>query len=195
MWIVLKLVVTSLAFIIRLYSKKIKKRLLKNSELVEDQTVFIDLLRDKHSVVSTSFLFEYNSNVLFKLTSESEFDAYFKKIGLSSEIQTGDHEFDKAIYIASDHLAWRDQLTQNSNVRTQILELFKLGCESIQYDGSLLSLKFPLDKSKDLEIKKSSALFFKQLSSLKLSAQHTFKDPFALKVLFIECLIDRKSVV
>lgn len=63
----------------------------------------------------------------FALTVESGWDKWFKAVGLSEEFQTGDEEFDRRIYIASDHPAVCGALRDSAEIRKAVRALLGVG--------------------------------------------------------------------
>lgn len=189
MWIIFKLIVMVVAFLIRWFFKNFGKVYRGQEETINQKTLFVRKISNKHQVVDTVFRFEFSSQSLFKLSLESEIDQFFKKVGIANEVQTGDTDFDQKIYVASDSSLFRDQIKQDTKLRQLVLGLFKLECESIEGNGQYVSFKFPGDRSNDQNLKQELSVFFALFSELNLSSNHLLKDPFSVKVLFAEALI------
>ncbi len=62
----------------------------------------------------------------FSLKPEKWRDWFSKRIGFSVEYQTGDSEFDKAIYILSNDARIHSMLSQNIELRADILRVFRI---------------------------------------------------------------------
>jgi hypothetical protein len=65
------------------------------------------------------------SNAAFMVTKEKTSDRLLKNFGISSEFQTGDHNFYHKYYIACDNNQINRTLAQNPNARSAIQELFE----------------------------------------------------------------------
>ncbi|HUR57497.1 MAG TPA: hypothetical protein VM029_07295, partial [Opitutaceae bacterium] len=63
--------------------------------------------------------------LVFAMTRESAWDRVFKFLGVSTELQTGDEEFDRKIYVAGDHPALHRLLSEDPALRQRVLALFR----------------------------------------------------------------------
>lgn len=59
----------------------------------------------------------------FQLKVQGQLDAFFHRIGISDEVQTGDSRFDRTFYVASDHPDLRQQLKSSAALREALLKL------------------------------------------------------------------------
>lgn len=189
MWFLFKIVVVAVAFLIRWFYKSFGKHLIGFPETINQKTLYVRKVSNKHNIVLTVFRFEYKSLSLFKLSGESEIDLYFKKLGFANEVQTGDIDFDQKIYVASDSSLFRNQLIAEPQLRKMVLNLFNLGCESIEGNGQFISFSFSNDKSKDQNLKEQADLFFSELSMINKSSKAKLNDTFSYKVLLAESII------
>jgi len=190
MWIVFKLSVALLAFVIR-YSRvsfRRPKGTLEGSPyfLVEERTRSGNVNRTELGV-------PFSFPALFSFHFEDGKDGFFKKLGLSHEFQTGDHEFDRKIYIASDNSGLNQILAEVDELRTLIVEV--LGGEhfgrlaQLRFDGSKLWIRFPGQIS-DVEGTVRNLI---RLKTLLLSGRDSvipfWKDRFFVKYLLVESTI------
>ena len=81
---------------------------------------------------------ELKTPIVFALTGESLWDRIFKFLGVAAELQTGDPEFDRKIYVAGDHPALHRVLRDDARVRSRIVALFARGARRIFCDGRRL---------------------------------------------------------
>lgn len=63
----------------------------------------------------------------FTIKYETWYDKLFKKIGVSNEVQTGDDEFDRLVYVISDNREVNKALTLNSEIRQAVKNIFYFG--------------------------------------------------------------------
>ncbi len=63
----------------------------------------------------------------FTLKPESWYDRLFKRIGITSEYQVGESEFDEMIYILADNPVLCEELSYNDALRQAALAIFKSG--------------------------------------------------------------------
>jgi len=64
------------------------------------------------------------SDLTFKLKVENWYDKICKLIGVSQEIQSGNQEFDRAIYVVADDVRLERLLHSQFEISRQIYELF-----------------------------------------------------------------------
>lgn len=88
----------------------------------------------------------------FEITEESSMDRFFKKIGISSEIQTGDPEFDGNFYILADSFEFAYPIFSLPQKRQAVREIFALGFDSVKHDGKTIEAKWsPFQLDEDLD--------------------------------------------
>jgi len=92
--------------------------------------------------------------LVFALTREGWWDRVFTFLGISQELQTGDKNFDRKIYVAGDHPALHALLAGDPALRERILRLFEQGAVRIFSDGRHLwveseELAYPSEQSLD----------------------------------------------
>jgi len=82
----------------------------------------------------------------FKLTYESDFDRFFKRMGICLELNTNDPEFDNTFFINTNKISFsRDFLSKGEN-RDVIKELFAMGFNQLMLDEKGMTLtwqKYP----------------------------------------------------
>jgi hypothetical protein len=74
----------------------------------------------------------------FKVTKESGFDRFFKKYGITKEVQTLDKAFDDAYFIQSDTIDFVRQFFQPPEKRQAIPAVFDLGHTVVEHDGKAM---------------------------------------------------------
>lgn len=94
-------------------------------------------------VLDTGFVFDFHE--------ESETDRFFKWLGVSDELQTGDAAFDRKIYVACDHLGLHDLLRDEPRARAAILAVFTAGFTRIRSDGKVLWMRKASDNEPTAE--------------------------------------------
>ena len=198
MWILIKIIFLFIAFFLRIFAKfwPLMAGRVIESKIISGTNVKIIIhghrssTEDGHrsSTEGTTLLLDFPCRSIFRLSQETNIDRYFKKIGFSVEIQTGDKNFDKHIYIESDSTAFSDEIKRDENSRKLIMGLFNQGCKYIRCDGKSLSIYFDSDRSKDSPVHKAVDLLL-QLRDLDQKWIGFFRDPFAIKALLIEAVI------
>jgi len=123
----------------------------------------------------------------FRLQPEEPSDRWFKRMGLAHEFQTGDAQFDDAVYIACDHPALHRVLRQKEKARERVETVFAAGFRRIWSDGRILWIERYSDTApapKDLE----------QLNNLRValadlkSGLAWSPDPFTFRVVAVEAI-------
>jgi hypothetical protein len=91
----------------------------------------------------------------FKFKKETKFDRFFKRLGVCIEIQTNDPEFDDRFYITSETIPFTRSAVERRDVRRSILEMFKLGFNSLYLKNRILNLTwhgFPRRKEMQIAV-------------------------------------------
>lgn len=81
-------------------------------------------IRNKN-ITNTKIIIPVDSKIFFKIQKENALTRFFKKWGLTSELQTSDLHFDQQYYIASDNIGFLKQLKNHSQFFNLIKELLK----------------------------------------------------------------------
>ncbi|MBU4306047.1 MAG: hypothetical protein KJ893_10590 [Candidatus Omnitrophica bacterium] len=76
----------------------------------------------------------------FAVVLESEFDKTAKKLGFSSELQTGDKDFDANYYILSDTVDFARIYFQSTEKRELIKKIYDIGFNNIKHDGKTVEI-------------------------------------------------------
>src|SRR5262245_50655677 len=78
-----------------------------------------------------------------QFTEENWFDRLCKRMGIAQEVQTGDCEFDDAIYVRCPSDGFARQYLENAGRRRAILALRKAGFAWVQLTGSAVEAHWP----------------------------------------------------
>lgn len=190
MWIIFKAIAALFTILFRLSHRKFRHPAASQlSQTINGITCHIELLKHNKQIKGTVLVVELECSAIFKLSHETSWDRYFKAIGLSKEIQTGDDAFDDLIYIACDSGAFSHELRHDETTRKKILHLMRNGATAILGDGKLLVIEFPGDVSGHSDKIKAAIELARSLSDLDRNFQSSNKDHFVLKAIAAECLI------
>lgn len=140
MWIVLRLLVFAVAIVLRLRRQLFPPAVWGERDgklLYAGESLSGDNARGQRIGV------EFRVPVVFRLQRESASDRFFKSIGYAREFQTKDQRFDDAIYIASDHPAVFDHLSERADTRQVVLDAIESGYHRISTDGRFLWVETP----------------------------------------------------
>ena len=77
----------------------------------------------------------------FTLEPEGWFHRISKRFGFCTELQTGDQDFDRRVFIRSDGSVFLQKLSSDSELHSLVLNVFKFGAASIYSTPSLLTIK------------------------------------------------------
>lgn len=188
MWIIFKLIISVGAFFFRLGGKFFARIGLSRGE-VNGCSYFIKIKKTKHSIINTSIGIDFKCNAIFKITKEGHWDRLFKKLLIVEEVQTGDVEFDKKFYIASDAPAFKMAIKHDPKIREVIHELFGNSCQHIFCDGYTLWCTFPGDERDNFDLLQKCVAIKERFVEVKRICSSIRNDPFAIKVLIIEAII------
>lgn len=136
MWILFRLALVAAAFAARL-SGRFRGRT-GVPTVVGDETV---LLAQRETLNKTTNYYvgvEFEAPVWFRLHRETNRDRWFKRMGLATEIETGDDDFDKFVYAVCDHPMFAALLRRSAEARGLISELLLAGITLIEYSGSVV---------------------------------------------------------
>lgn len=71
----------------------------------------------------------------FKIGRESRFDSFFKRLGITVEIQTGDNEFDREFFVQTNSVPFTRSYLMSPDKREAVKQLFALGYTQVNCDG------------------------------------------------------------
>lgn len=193
MWIVFKVFISVQVFLLRIsfryFFTTVEKKEYQIDQIICYESVPTNWSRYGNTPDRTHFDVKFKSNLFFKITPETKGDKFFKKIGFSKEIQTGDEVFDRDVYIASDSPSFLDELIRNKSLRDLILKMFAEGCVHICSNGSTIRAIYSGDKRGQMIQLSQLAQIYQHVTPLARQRINSFKDPFVLKALVIEGVI------
>jgi hypothetical protein len=77
----------------------------------------------------------------FRIGRETRWDVFFKRVGISAEIQTGDAAFDRDFYIRTDSIAFTEHFFRSAEKRRSVSRLFALNYKELTHDGASLAVR------------------------------------------------------
>ncbi|WP_413586727.1 hypothetical protein [Bdellovibrio sp. HCB274] len=188
MWIILKLLFSTTAFLLRYTHRYMRMHIMISSptqhEGVELHS-YIAKGRGKQQLTTWNRTFPCKTS--FKLTRESKLDIFFKHWGFAEEIQTQDLSFDSTIYIASDSTNFMRKIQTDAECRNLIMQLFDNGCLWISGGGNMMLARFSGDLRSDSKVSSLFAQLTKHIEELQKQPREI--DLFAVKTLITESLI------
>ncbi len=106
----------------------------------------------KNRPASFTIWLDCPSAAKFNITRESHWDAFFKRMGLTTEIQTGDVHFDDACYVRTDFVTFTKSFFQSLQKRQAVLRLIELNYKDIAHDGtSMIATMTPFRLTEDCD--------------------------------------------
>ena len=137
MWIALRLLTLIGVYLVRWFWRGRKPAGMREFEGVP--LAFRDTKNKRGEITRVWFGVAYPQPIAFRLSRESAIDRWFKFVGLASEQQSGEAEFDRRVYVACDHFAFGRLLRQSAPARAAVLALFDYqAVRSIFSDGAYL---------------------------------------------------------
>lgn len=103
----------------------------------------------------------------FKITKETGFDRFFKKLGICIEIKTHDTEFDDKFYITTNTVNFTNLFFSKSQKRRIINEIYDKGFNEISHNGKVMMAKcspFRPGKQFDMTVISEIAALLDQLT-------------------------------
>ena len=152
MWILIRLVLAAIGFAIRQFARN---RQPSDSGMLGDTPYFFRLNKHKGKIKGFSMGMERSTPTWIRLHAESRADRLFKSMGIANEVQTGDPEFDRRVYVTCDHPHVATVLTETAGLRAAILAMFDDGYHRIAFDGTFVwadcrSNQEPADRDAEL---------------------------------------------
>jgi hypothetical protein len=189
MWIVIRLILTLVVALTRVHQRLNPQQRAEAGQL-NSTPYFLELNHDKHGAITGFELgIPLPTQCLFKFQTEGMFDGFSKSLGLSTEFQTGDGNFDKKIYLACDYPVLLQQLADSSQSREIILELLgRRMFNSIWSDGSILWTSTASDKEPSEHVIQRMQQLAATLQPLCQTAAPQ-KRPFFWRFLWVEALV------
>jgi hypothetical protein len=184
MWIFFRLVLAALGFGFRVWSRR---SLGKAQGDHKGWLYYVKSNKKEKDVIWLGMALESPSWI--RMHEESKLDRFFKKVGIASELQTGDAAFDECVYVTSDHPAVEALLTNSAPLRAAVLRAFDMGATCVRYDGSALWLdRLPASEATEGHLDALAALC-EASTPLSQGPGRWFADRFLWKALLIEGVV------
>lgn len=187
MWVILRLLTAALvgaAKYFRRHASFAERRIRGDIPWVFTQS------KHKGRIVGTRFGVPFEHPVFFQLSREGGLDAWFKRIGFTHEVQTGDPEFDELVYVSCDHPALAPVLQADGEVRAAIQRLVgHTATKRMHADGAHLWVDrggdaMPDDAAiRDLDTVRSA------LAAIPAEHLQVLRDPFFWRALLVESIV------
>jgi hypothetical protein len=192
MFIVLKFIFALVGLIFRL-SKKKSFFAQMNDEVHTEYKGINFQIQKKHGknsvVLGTTFLFKFPCSSIFGLARETSFDSFFKKLGISKEIQTNNKEFDETVYITSDSDNFSNLICSNENLQRYVVMFLEDQGKKIFCDKENISFHFHGDVSVNESAKEQFFQIVIELQKIDRQFRETKQDNFEKKVVFTEAVL------
>lgn len=183
-WLMIRLFLSAVGALLRLGTGKGKRG---EKRTHKSQSVYVHTTTNKGRVTSLSLGVPYKGPEL-RFSPESKSDRFFKALGLSTEIQAGDREFDDKVYVISNHPLVQTHLQLNKNARKNILDALENHCKEIVCDGDTLWMEMKHLEETDQDLDHLLELR-SSLKELESSETKLYRDPFILRAVAIEAVI------
>lgn len=191
MWIIIRIIILIGGFLIR-YANVFRKRFKFEAKLNSGTAYSVEHSKHKGKTTEYCLAVELESDTVFEITKESEFNRILKNVGFASEIQTGDAAFDGQYYIGSDHLLFNQALRADPAIRKLINDIIVSSqvIKAIICDGKSLYIKskseiYPHDEIVEMLHKLSEKI--KPIANT--SKFQAYKDPYIAKLVIFESVL------
>lgn len=185
LWLFFKLLGAGIGILIGVSGKKkpgIEER------LYQDKCCFVSYSKHKGSITGRSVGVKL-VGPKFRLVRESKWDTRFKDWGLSSEVQTGDDEFDELVYVVSDNVLLGTHLSMSQETRDAIREILSGEYKEIECDGEKVWLTARGgSEASDTDFKRIVGLGEK-LEGMKTDRVPLYREPFFVKASITETIL------
>jgi hypothetical protein len=188
MWISIRLILAALGFGFRFWRRRWPSKVGGEHKGAPYYLKKHKKMMEKATAVTIGMPMETRSWI--RMDRESRIDRFFKRIGIGSEMQTGDPEFDKQVYVTSDHPAVATLLAGSAALRAAVMRsLGIIGATCVRYDGRAIWIdEIPGSEVTPLHLDTLAEL---REASIPLSQapNRWFVDHFLWKALLIEGVI------
>jgi hypothetical protein len=187
MWIVLRLVLAAIGFVVRQVSRRKRQG---SSPGTHDGVPYFEKIRThKKEIQGFRIGMARRSPTWVRLHPESRTDRFFKAIGIASEAQSGDARFDERVYVTCDHPHVHTALREEPELRAAITAAFDEGFHRIELDGETLWLdKRATHIPTEVDRKRLGALY-RASATLEEEPPSRLRDRFLWKTFVVEGLI------
>lgn len=189
MWIVIRLILTLVFALYRVY-QRLNPQQQPAAGHLNGTPYYVELFRSKEGDITGFELgIPLPTQCLFKFQMEGMFTGLCKSLGIITEYQTGDVNFDKKVYLACDHPVLLQQLADSSQSREIILELLgRRMFNSVWSDGSILWTSASSDKEPSEHVIQRMLQLAASLQPV-CQAATSQKTPFFWRFLWVEALV------
>src|SRR5262245_21571144 len=138
MWIVIRLVLAATGFVIRQFARG---RHPAATSTFSGAPYFVNVHRSKRRITGFTIGMDRKTPTWIRMHAESAADRAFKAIGIANEIQTGDPEFDRKVYVTCDHPHVATVLTETAALREAVVKMLDDGYRKISFDGKVVTAR------------------------------------------------------
>jgi len=147
--------------------------------------------RRRDTYHTTTFEFDLDKSLHFKLKNRTLWDTFFNQLRLSTRIYTNDVVFDEKVWLSSDSPFFNTHLKNDSHLRRMILELIDKECYKIKNEEKILSFTFDGNQKWNNSIKKTCVNIFENLKTIQSINHEKYDDK---KINFVTSFIWGLSV-
>ncbi len=144
----------------------------------------------KGRIVSTTLSIDSPRLPQFRLVKETAMDRMLKSLGLAAEVQSGNFDFDRRIYVVSDQPALHELLRTDPEVANAALALANEGFLPIWSNGKQLCARSDGDRAQAAGQASKDLLALEQrLLQVRESPLAFVRDPFFAKAVALELVV------
>jgi len=185
MWILLRLIAMAIGFAVRRLTWSRKR---EDNERIHGIAYSEVTSTHKGRVTRFELSVPLDTGLVFVFTPEGGMDRFYKKIGLSDELQTGDDAFDQSVYVGSDHPVLLDILRDDPVSREIVAQALAAGFHRVWSDGRRL-FAISVQKLPAGHWVQKLMRLRRAIETAAAQAPGRLSDPFAARVLLVEALL------
>lgn len=183
MWIVFRVCLALIGFTIRqMWGRKVPP----SDWVFEGAEYFRTIHKTKHGIRGFTIGMKRISPTWVRLHDESGIDRLCKRLGIANELQTGDAEFDNAVYVTCDHPHVHTVLRGSPRLRAAVVAALTAGFTWIRFDGSAVRMRRGSDREPTDEDLRLLRDVWAASEPFEQEPPNRFLDPFLWKALLIE---------
>ena len=140
MWILFRVVLAIIGFVIRQASRRHRPKTNERREFL-GKPYFEHIDESRKGIVGFKIGMPRRSPTWIYMHGETAVDRLCKRLRLAREIQTGDAAFDELVYVTSDHPHVETVLKESPALREAIRKVLEDGYRRVAFDGAMVWLE------------------------------------------------------
>jgi hypothetical protein len=186
MWIAFRIIIGLVAFAVRqLY----RARKPKSDGIENGRATYQRVHTQKGTIKGFTLGVAVNAPLAFTLSRETGRDRFFKKLGLSAEMESGDRAFDDFVYVMCDHPMLGQLLKRSAAARDAIRAVLTDDFKHIRFDGHVVWVEKAASRTPSDEEERMVGALGEAFAPLEHDRSGRFSDAFLWKALVVEGVV------